>query len=373
MRIDMIGARSLPARHGGLETAAEQLSRELHTRGHDVRVLVNESILDATWDIPTRQVASVHTKHLHTLSQTAFSLPALLRRAPDIAHFHGVGPGMLAAASKLRGIPSVVTVQGLDWQRDKWGNAAASMFGRVVRRTLPRADGVISVSQAVQRRLHEDLGINSRYIPNGVRIPSLNGSDDFIKSLGLRPQGYILFAARLVPEKGLEILLDAHTDSSTDLPLVVAGSGVTSYAGGYEEQLRALASPRTKFVGHRSGDELAELFRHARVFVLPSYMEGLPLGLLEAMSFGLPVVHSDIPECVEITRGDAGWSFEVRNSASLAQVLNLVLDSDVESQSRARLARQRVAAEYSWPAIATATEQYYEEIRRDSQGRRVRD
>ncbi|MFN2537287.1 MAG: glycosyltransferase family 4 protein, partial [Mycobacteriales bacterium] len=166
MRIDMIGARSLPARHGGLEVAAEQLSVELVSRGHDVRALIDR--VEGPRDhagVRVEGVRSVRTKHLHAITQTVASLPPVLRARPDIAHFHGVGPGMLATVPRLRRVKSVVTVQGLDWERDKWNGAAKTVFGAGVGASLRHADEVIAVSRAIQRSIKERFDIEAHYIP----------------------------------------------------------------------------------------------------------------------------------------------------------------------------------------------------------------
>lgn len=363
MRIDMIGARSIPARHGGLEVAAEQLSLELAGRGHSVRALIDRGgELQEHRGIRIQEVGSLRTKHLHALTQTLSSLGPVLRDRPEIAHFHGVGPGMLVTVPKRRGVKTVVTVQALDWERDKWHPAARRVFGAGVGVTLRRADGVIAVSRSIQRAVQERLGITAHYIPNGVRLPDPVSTNHVLVDLGLERSGYILFAARLVQEKGLHYLFDAYRSLNSRLPLVVAGSGAGSYADDYERQLRASAPNGVIFAGFRSGQALQELFAHARLYVLPSVMEGLPLSLLEAMSHGLPVIHSDIPECEEVTRGDAGRSFRVRDARDLTRVLRELLDDDDASQALGTVARQRVAAEYSWSEIAGATERLYREV-----------
>lgn len=363
MRIDMIGARSIPARHGGLEVAAEELSVELVRMGHDVRALVDRA--GGASDhagVLLEGVSSIRTKHLHAVSQTLTSLAPVLRSRPDIAHFHGVGPGMFGLAVQAASIPTVVTVQGLDWERDKWTPAAQRAFAAGVRLTLGRADAVIAVSKAMQQAVLDRFGINAYYVPNGVRPPAPVQTHAVLGQLGLEPREYILFASRLVQEKGLHFLFDAYRALGTRVPLVVAGSGGASYADEYERRLRDSAPPGTIFAGFRSGQDLQELFAHARVYVLPSVMEGLPLSLLEAMSHGLPVIHSDIPECVEVTRGDAGVAFAVRDAPALADALQSVLGDDALSARLGASARARVASDYTWPSIAARVEDIYRRL-----------
>lgn len=363
MRIDMIGARNIPARHGGLEVAAEQLSVELVAMGHDVRALVDRA--GGPRDhagIRVEGVSSVRTKHLHAVTQTLSSILPVLRDRPDVVHFHGVGPGMFGLAPKAVRIPSVITVQGLDWERDKWTGFAQRVFGTGVRATLGRADAVIAVSQRLQHVLNERFGIPAHYIPNGVRLPEAVETRQVLDELGLEGKHYLLFAARLVPEKGLPYLFDAYRRLQLDVPLVVAGSGAASYADTYEQQLRDSAPPGVIFAGFRSGQDLQELFAHAAVYVLPSVLEGLPLSLLEAMSHGLPVIHSDLPECVEVTRGDAGVAFRSRDAKSLAGAIRDVLGDTEGAASLGTAARQRVLEDYGWPGVAASVEAVYREV-----------
>jgi glycosyltransferase involved in cell wall biosynthesis len=361
----MIGARNIPARHGGLEVAAEQLSIELVNRGYEVRALVDSR--NGPRDhlsIRVQGVRCVRTKHLHTISQTLFSMPAVLDNCPDIAHFHGVGPGIIASIPKSRNIKTVVTVQGLDWERDKWHPLAKRIFGSGVRASLGRSDAVIAVSRSIQHQLQERFGISAHYVPNGVRLPGSVTTHNVLDELGVDPNGYILFVARLVPEKGLHFLFDAYRYLGSPRPLVVAGSGTGSYASDYERKMRENAPSGTIFAGFRSGKALDELFAHAGVYVLPSVIEGLPLSLLEAMSYARPVIHSAIPECNEVTRGDAGRSFKVRDSRDLARVLREVLGDESASSTLGGAARHRVATEYAWPVIASETEAIYNALLR---------
>jgi glycosyltransferase involved in cell wall biosynthesis len=363
VKIAMIGSRSFPAAHGGLEVAVENLSREL-ARRHEVEVWADRrsvSGMAAASGVDVRLVPAVRTKHLHTLSQTAASTIGAGLSAPDIVHFHGVGPGVFSSVSRFFS-PTVVTVQGIDWEREKWGPVAGRIFGGAARRALGSPDAVIAVSVAMQGRMRA-LGINAHYVPNGVHVPAGPVPSAPLAKWGLEPDGYLLFASRIVPEKGLDVLLAAYKDSGVSMPLVVAGSGAGSYADDYERSVREDSPEGVRFVGYQTGPSLAALFAHCRGFILPSFREGLPLALLEAMSHGCTVVHSAIPECDELTRGDAGVSVPPRDVVALRRVLIDVVDDHVDP-SLGAAARRRVSEEYSWDAIAARTEEIYGEILR---------
>lgn len=359
----MLGARSIPARHGGLEVAVESLAVELAARGHAVRALVDGRSSDGMHaGVEVRGVGSVRTKHLHALTQAVASLPPTWHRRPDVAHVHGVGPGVVSRLVRLGGVRTVVTVHGLDWERDKWSPAARGMFRRGVALTLGSADAVIAVSRSVQGAVERSLGIHAHYVPNGVHLPGPVATRFVQDELGVEPGEYVLFAARLVPEKGLHFLLSAYRSMPDAPTLVVAGSGAGSYTTGYEQRLRAGAPGNVVFAGFRQGRDLQELFAHARVYVLPSVLEGLPLSLLEAMSHARPVLHSDIAECTEVTRGDAGRSFAAGDPADLARALTELLADDAEAAELGAAGRRRVEQDYDWPSVTSRTEEVYRSV-----------
>jgi glycosyltransferase involved in cell wall biosynthesis len=362
MRIDMLGARSFPATHGGLEVACEKLSLRLAQEGHSVRVIVDGSKKCTTDGVAVHGVPTVRTKHLHALSQTLGSVVVTARGRPDIAHFHGVGPAIFGGVPRARHIPTVATVQGIDWRRDKWTRTSQRLFERAAVRPLRRANEVISVSKAIQKLLMRDYGIDSTYIPNGVDLPTPASDDSILSELRIAPKSYILFAARIVPEKGLHFLLEAYRQLKPGIPLVVAGGGSASYSDAYEAECRSQAPDGVIFAGFRSGEALNCLLENARTYVLPSVLEGLPLGLLEAMSHRLPVIHSDIDECTEVTRGDAGISFRARDVTDLRRALKTVLEDEGTCRQLGANAVARVQQEYNWEGICAETVKVYERV-----------
>jgi glycosyltransferase involved in cell wall biosynthesis len=269
---------------------------------------------------------------------------------------------MLAFVPRAAGRATVMTIQGLDWQRDKWGSFARRAFSFGARSTAGVPGAVITVSKHLQRHYQDAFGREAHYVPNGVRTPEFVPPGDTLAEFGLEAGKYILFVARLVPEKGLHYLLRAYENLGSELPLVVVGSGSGSYMGGYEEELRAQARGNVVFTGFQSGTRLGELFSNARCYVLPSTLEGLPISLLEAMSYGLPVIHSAIPECLEVTEDGSGLSFVPRDPISLASVLREVVRDDKLAQELSTAGRLRVASHYNWESIAESTEQIYSAV-----------
>jgi glycosyltransferase involved in cell wall biosynthesis len=363
VRIAMLGARSMPAAHGGLERAVEELSAELATRGHEVHVFADRanSTSGDYRGFVVRGVPAVRTRRLHTLSQVALSIPGAVRGKYDVIHIHGVGPNVFSRVFRPWRLATVLTVQGIDWRRDKWAGLSRQAFARVGEMTLGSATKIITVSRTLQEVLAAEYGQPSAYVPNGVRIPKRVGPGPVLDSLGVTPAEYLLFVGRLVPEKGVHYLLEAHALlGSAAPPLVIVGSGAASYESAYESQLRRTAGESVIFAGWRAGEELAELFSNARCYVMPSTLEGLPISLLEAMSYALPVVHSDIPECSEVTHGrGAGRSFVNRDAGSLAEALSVALSDPDGAKRMGEEALRVVQRFYSWEQIADETEVIY--------------
>lgn len=361
----MVGCRSIPAMHGGLERAVEELSAELQANGHQVTVHIDRAHrhTESYRGIQIDGVRAVRTKHLHTLTQVASTVSRPRKFQADVVHIHGVGSAVITPALLAQGKPVVLTVQGLDWERDKWSAIARAAFRPAALSALRFPSAVIAVSRTLQEKLRERYDIDAHYIPNGVRPATHVPAGRTLNEFQIEAGQYILFAARLVPEKGLDYLFKAYELLEVPRPkLVVAGSGSSSYADDYEASLRGCAPDGTIFTGFQSGVALAELFSNAACFVLPSVLEGLPLGLLEAMSYGLPVVHSDIPECMEITEGGAGFSFPVGDEKALASALTGLLENPSEAASVGAAGRERVETRYGWSMIAGETMGVYRQV-----------
>jgi glycosyltransferase involved in cell wall biosynthesis len=369
MRIAMVGQRGIPATFGGVERAVEELGAELVQRGHEVIVYCRNGYGGVTSDtyrgmhlvhLPAPQTAGIEA-FVHSGLATAH----LLLHAPDIVHFHAIGPGLFSPLPRyLRRIPVVQTIQGMDNERAKWGRAVRRVLGAGVwmSRTVPDTTIVVSRDLGViyQERWHRA----TTEIPNGVPTfepPSGNG---VLASLGLVPRGYVLSLGRLVPEKAPDLLLRAFRTLDTEVRLVVAGD--SSHTDAYADEVQRLAAEDDRIVmpGYLYGDAKAQLLANARAFVLPSLLEGLPIALLEALSAHLPIVASSIPPNVEVlgNEGDGVRLSAPGDEESLRRGLAWAVDSDgldVRLDAAAALARD-VLARYDWADIAARTEAVYE-------------
>lgn len=361
MRIAMIGQKGLPATHGGIERHVEELGARIVQRGHEVTVFTRSNYSDPALreyrGMELRSLPTVGTKHLDAIVHSAEASFAVWGGGYDIVHYHALGPCLTSPIARLRGRGVVATIHGQDWRRQKWGSGASAVLrlGEWMALRVPMV--TISVSRSLAAT-YTQQGRHVEYIPNGV---TLDCGDDpgLIEELGLSDGGYVLFAGRLVPEKGVHHLIAAYERSGLRMPLVIAGS--SSMSDAYVEELRIAAGPRVLFVGYRYGAQLAALFRHAALFVLPSDLEGLPIVLLEAIGYGASVLASDIAPNIEVL-GDQGTYFHAGDVADLATQLVGGVSDVGEARQRAAALREVALTEYDWERIADATVALYERV-----------
>jgi glycosyltransferase involved in cell wall biosynthesis len=301
---------------------------------------------------------SVNTKHLDTISFALLSVVDLLaRRDVDIAHIHGIGPSVVAFIPRLKGIKSVVQVHGLDWQRAKWGWLAKAYLRASEYSSVYFPDATVVVYRTLRNYFNDRLGRSLCYIPQGVDAVEPREPDQ-IQKYGLDGGDYILFMARLVPEKGCHYLVQAYRGLQTDKKLVIAGG--TAHSSSYAETLRRLArdDKRVVLVGHVTGTLKQELLSNAYIFVQPSEMEGLSLGLLEAMRYGNCVLVSDIPENLEAMAGH-GYSFRSKNYKDLKRRLESLLSNPQLVAEKKKTAPRYVESAHSWDFVADEYEKLY--------------
>jgi glycosyltransferase involved in cell wall biosynthesis len=367
LRIAMIGLRGIPATYGGVERAVEELSAHLSRRGHHVTVYArnaySEPSVRSHRGVEVIRLPQINTKHAEAASHSLIAIAsALASRRYDIVHLHATGPGALAPLVRLGGVPAVVTIQGLDWRREKWGFGARTALRLAARSAAGKSSRTIVVSRELQRHFREDHEIDTVYIPNGVQIDEGPGAQP--PQADLKPDRFVLFLGRLVPEKHVHTLIKAYKDVPTDLPLVIAGPD--SHSPEYVEELHALAEgdPRIRLVGPQYDGAKQWLMANALAFVQPSSIEGLPIALLEALAAGRYPIVSDIPENLEPVTVDGqhlGLNVPVGDVAALAAAIQTAIVADDRAEVGQRLS-QHVRREYDWASIAEATEAVYRDV-----------
>lgn len=227
-----------------------------------------------------------------------------------MVHIHAEGPAFFCWIPKLFGKRVISTIHGLDWAREKWRGSVASKFIRGGEKNAVKyADEIIVLSKGVQKYFMDTYGRETHFIPNGVNRPEVREAKLITDNFGLKKDSYILFLGRLVPEKGIRYLVEAFKNVKTDKKLVIAGG--SSDTDSFMEELKDLAKgdDRILFTGFVQGAMLDELYSNAYIYTLPSDLEGMPLSLLEAMSYGNCCLVSDIPECAEVVEDNFQYHY----------------------------------------------------------------
>jgi glycosyltransferase involved in cell wall biosynthesis len=357
----MIGQKGFPPVHGGIEKHVAELAARLPV---DIYSRPHYSDLDGPADLEGVRVLklpSIPTKHLDAISHTVMSTIHVLTRDVDVVHYHALGPGLLAGLPRwLARKPTVVTVHGLDWQREKWGAVASAVLRAGESACVRLPDRTIVVSKALRKHFLDQHKRATDYIPNGI-TPPVYREPELIPGLGV-DKPFALFVGRLVPEKGCHLLLDAWAELPSSVRdshlLVVAGDA--GFTPGYVEKLKKAAPRGVLFLGYLHGRALEELYTNADLVVLPSTLEGLSITLLEGMSYARCCLVSDIPPNREAADGHAVL-FRSGDTADLRDKLVALL-ADPDRRTRLGAESQLHAIEqYSWDRVAALTRDLYGE------------
>jgi glycosyltransferase involved in cell wall biosynthesis len=358
LRVAFIGGRGVISKYSGIETYYEEVGQRLAQMGHEVTVYCRNYFTPAVAEhngMRLVRLPTIRSKHLETVIHTLLSTVHALTQGYDVVHYHALGPALFSFLPRLLGKKTTVTVQGLDWQRKKWGRLASAVLRMGERASVRFPNGTMVVSQTLQRRYRETHGIEAFYVPNGGVLRE-RSEPRKIREWGLDPGKYVLFLGRFSPEKGCHLLVDAFERIDTDVKLVLAGA--SSYCDEYSRELKTHASERIRMLDWVSGEALDELLTNAMIFVLPSDLEGLSLALLDAMGAGLCVLTSDVPENREVVDG-AGFTFQRGNAADLADRLRFLIANPALREAAGRTAKKRIEAEYQWKDVAEDIEKAY--------------
>ena len=372
MKIAVFGHKRIPSREGGVEIVAEELSTRMAKLGHKV-ICYNrgghhvsgqqyDTYASGTYQgVRLKTVPTLDKKGLAAVTSSFFAAICASFGKTQVVHIHAEGPAFMAWLPKLFGKRVIVTVHGLDWQREKWKEGFASKYIRWGEKMAVRfADEIIVLSMSVQKYFLDTYGRKTTYIPNGVSKPIPTEAEQITQHYGLYKDDYLLFLGRLVPEKGIHYLIEAYRGVRTDKKLVIAGGVSDSDEYGKRLAELAKADERILFTGFVQGRILEELYSNAYMYVLPSDLEGMPLSLLEAMSYGNCCVVSDIPECTEVV-GDKAAVFPKGDVAALRNCLQqLCDDQDLVADYKAK-SSDYICSKYSWDATAEKTLALYRE------------
>lgn len=366
----MFGQKRIPSREGGIEIVVEELCKRMVKKGHAVTCYnrKGQHVSGAEFaqyegneyeGIRLKSVLTIESKGLAAVTSSFFAAIASAFGKYDTVHVHAEGPAAFCWIPKLFGKKVVFTVHGLDWARAKWQGGFGAKYIRFGEKMgVKFADEMIVLSRGVQKYFEDTYGRKTTFIPNGVNRPEHIDSDIIAEKYGLQTDDYILFLGRLVPEKGIHYLIEAFKQVKTDKKLVIAGgaSDTDEFVSELKEQ--AQGDERILFTGFVQGQELEELYSNAYIYTLPSDLEGMPLSLLEAMSYGNCCVVSDIPECAEVVE-DKAITFAKGNVSELAEKLQrLCNEKDVVAKYQSEAA-DFICSKYHWDDIVDKTLELY--------------
>ena len=369
LHIAMLGHKRIPSREGGVEIVVSELSARMAKLGHSVtcynrkghHVSGDEFDTEALSEYKGVRIKSVFTVQKGGLAAVSSSVFAALKAAfgrYDVVHFHAEGPCAMLWLPKFFGKRCVATIHGLDHQRAKWGRFASWYILTGEKCAAKFADEIIVLSNSVKNYFKETYNRETVYIPNGIVPAEKKEASEITDKFALEKDSYILFLGRLVPEKGIRYLIEAYKSVKTDKKLVIAGG--SSDTAEFEKEIRAMASDdeRIVFTGFVQGRMLEELYSNAYFYALPSDLEGMPLSLLEAMSYGNCCLTSDISECADVI-GDYGITFCKSNVDSLKEKLQLLCDSPETVQKYKSKSASYICCKYNWDDVVDKTLRLY--------------
>jgi glycosyltransferase involved in cell wall biosynthesis len=361
VKIGILGTRGIPARYGGFETLAEELSARLAARGHDVTVYTRSRYAEpglSEWrGAKVRVLPTIPTKYLDTVAHGLLSgIDAAFERFDSVLVCNAIN----AAASflpRLAGKTRVVlNVDGLERNRRKWSALGKFAYRVSERLSTIVPDAVVSDARVIRDYYRDRYGFESHFIPYGADLPEPTGTDA-LERLGLSREGYVLYVSRLEPENNADAVVRAYRDLPGETPLVIVGAA--PYAADYIARVRAEADPRVKFPGAIYGDGYRQLLANAAVYVQATEVGGTHPALVEALGYGRVVAYNATPENEEVA-GGAALPFDVRKPETLTRLLTGVLDVPDSASVWKERAKRRAAERYRWDDVADR----YEEVLR---------
>lgn len=347
--IAVIGTRGFPGIQGGVEAHSYHLythMQDVHVRLYRRRAYLTEQSAQTFPNIEYVDLPSTRVKGFEAVWHTFLSVLHIAFHRPDVVHIHNIGPGMFAPLVRLMGLPVVLTYHSPNYEHSKWSAPARWLLRQCEKISLRSSNRVIFVNKYQM----EKCGAldKSVYIPNGIDAVTRSDSTSFLEQHAITHGGYLLAVGRLTPEKGLEYLVEAANRLPQVTQVVIAGA--SDHDSAYRDLLERLdVNKKVIFTGFTAGEDLRQLYSHARAYVLPSVNEGFPMVLLEAMAYGLPILCSDIPGTRQVELPEQDY-FPVGDVDALTASISHLLEQPTEPQ-------HYNLDHYDWNTIAAATRQ----------------
>ena len=362
LRVAIIGTRGVPARYGGFETFAAELSRRLVERGHLVTVYGRKGIYpegDGDWEGVTRvHLPALQHKYFETVSHAFLSSLDALRRSFDVALVCNAANAFVLPILGARRIPTAINVDGIERKRKKWNALGRLVYMAGETMSVDFASRVVADAEVIADYYRKQLGVEAEVIPYGAEFPE-EADSDILEKLGIRPRGYILYVSRLEPENNPLAVVEAYQKVSTAIPLVMIGDA--PYSTDLIRTLKAKQNERTLMPGAIYGADYRTLQRNALFYVQATEVGGTHPAMIEAMASGGAVLANDTPENREVG-GDAVGYFRVGEEETLAARMHEWSGSSDLDEWRRR-AHER-AKRYSWDAVTDAYEELFGELAR---------
>lgn len=366
LKIAMLGHKHMLSREGGIEIVVNELATRMVAMGHEVTCYDRSTkhvagaelnLKDEYRGVRIRPVWTIERKGLAAMSSSVSATFRATISNADIVHIHAEGPAAMSWMPKLRGKRVIVTIHGLDWRRAKWKGFASKYIKWGEKQAVKHADEIIVLSRGLQNYFKSQYGRETVLIPNGVSRMTPRSADEIRKRWGLKKDSFVLFVGRIVPEKGLKYLIEAWKEIKTDKKLVIVGGSSDTKA--FMNELKESAGDNVIFTGFQQGKILGELYSNAYIYTLPSDVEGMPLSLLEAMSYGNCCLVSDIPGCVE-TVEDKAIVFPKSNVEELKKKLQDLIDDEKKVRKYQNEAADYICNKYNWDDVVKKTMDVYQ-------------
>lgn len=367
MKVVVLGTRGFPDVQGGVEKHCENLYPELVKRSCEVTVFTRAPYVNPAKNeykgVKLVPLKCHRSKHLEAFTHTFKGVLAAKKLKPDILHIHAVGPSLFVPFAGILGLRTVMTHHGPDYARKKWNGFARAVLRWGERNGCKNAKAVICISEAIAKDVRRKFKRDVEVIPNGVMIPQETQGTEALERFGLAKGKYILAVARFVPEKGLHDLIEAfkviQEQSPSEWKLVIAGDADHEDKYSLDLKRKAAENPNIVLTGFLSGGPLQELYSHAALFVLPSYYEGLPIVLLEAMSYGLSCIVSDIPANKEVALAQERY-FRPGDIKAIAFKIEQFINKPLSEEEKSRQL-DFITQGYDWEKIAAETLAVYKQ------------
>ncbi len=364
LRIALMGTRGIPARYGGFETFAEQISARLVERGHEV-IVYERCRLGDRWGkraplngVERRATPTIYHKYLETPLNALTSFIDVLFQRVDAILVCNAANSPFAPIVKVKGVPLLINVDGIERNRAKWNALGKAWYRLGEWCSVKLATRIVSDAKVIGQYYQETYGIDSTVIPYGVH-PIRREPGAALKQFGLSAKGYLLYVSRLEPENNALGVIEAYNALDTSMPLVIVGDA--PYASEYKQRLRDVASDGVIFTGFQFGEVYQELQSNCCAYIQATEVGGTHPALIESMSYRNCVLANGTPENLEVV-GDAGLCFHKNDFDHLRHLLQGVLDNPKQAETLGEKAFERVMQEYSWETVVSMYEQLFSDL-----------